>query len=219
MDPREVIARRAALEIRDGNVVNLGIGIPTMVVNFIPQDVQAVFQSENGIMGMDRMASEEEANPNIVNAGAAPVTVKPYASFFDSALSFAIIRGGHLDLTVLGALEIDEEGSLASHIIPGKMVPGMGGAMDLVAGAKKVIVVTTHTARGDAPKILTRCKLPLTAYKKVQKIITELAVFDITPGGLVLIEKRSGVSVEEIASKTEAQFKVSMELKDFGPAV
>ena len=217
MDAREVIARRAALEIQDGDVVNLGIGIPTMVANFIPEDVHAVFQSENGIMGMNKMAAPEEQNPDIVNAGAAMVTVKDYASFFDSALSFAIIRGGHLDLTILGALEIDQEGTLARHIIPGKMVPGMGGAMDLVAGAKKVIVVTTHTARGDAKKILKTCKLPLTAYKKVHKIVTELAVFDITKGGLLLIEKRKGVTVDEIREKTEAEFQVSHDLKDFGP--
>jgi len=217
MDPKEIIARRAAEELSDGNVVNLGIGLPTMVANFLPEGIHIILQSENGIMGMDRMADLEHKDPHIVNAGGVCVSVKPYACYFDSATSFGIIRGGHLDQTMLGALEVDEEGSLASHIIPKKMVPGMGGAMDLVVGAKRVVVVMTHTAKGDAPKILTRCRLPLTAHRKVHRIITELAVFDVTPGGLLLKEKRKGVSLEEIRNKTEASFTVAVDLKEFGP--
>lgn len=216
MDPKEIIARRAAEELTDGDVVNLGIGLPTLVANYLPESIHIILQSENGIMGMDKMADSEHVDGHIVNAGGAPVTVKPYASYFDSATSFGIIRGGHLDQTMLGALEVDEEGSLASHIIPKKMVPGMGGAMDLVVGAKRVVVIMTHTAKGDTPKILTRCRLPLTAYRKVNRIITELAVFDVTLGGLLLKEKRAGVSVEEIKQKTEAAFLVAVDLKEFG---
>lgn len=216
MDPKEIIARRAAEELSDGNVVNLGIGLPTMVANFLPAGIHIILQSENGIMGMDKMADEEHLDPHVVNAGGANVTVKPYACYFDSATSFGIIRGGHLDQTMLGALEVDEEGSLASHIIPKKMVPGMGGAMDLVVGAKRVVVVMTHTAKGGASKILKRCRLPLTAYRKVDRIITELAVFDVTLGGLLLKEKRAGVSVEDIRNKTEASFTVAVDLKEFG---
>ena len=216
MDPKEIIARRAAEELSDGNVVNLGIGVPTMVANYIPSGIHIILQSENGIMGMDKMADGDHKDPHIVNAGGTNVTVKNYACYFDSATSFGIIRGGHLDQTMLGALEVDEEGSLASHIIPKKMVPGMGGAMDLVVGAKRVVVVMTHTAKGDAPKILKRCRLPLTAHRKVDRIITELAVFDVTPGGLLLKEKRKGIQLEEIRNKTEANFTVAVDLKEFG---
>lgn len=219
MDPKEVIACRAAEELADGDVVNLGIGVPTMVANYVREGIRIILQSENGIMGMDKMATQDSSNPHVVNAGGAKVTVKPYASYFDSATSFGIIRGGHIDQTMLGALEVDEEGSLASHIVPQKMVPGMGGAMDLVVGAKRVIVVMTHTAKGDAAKILKRCRLPLTAYQKVHRIITELAVFDVTIGGLLLREKRRGVSLEEIRAKTEAPFTVAVHLKEFGPEI
>lgn len=216
MDAKEVIARRAALELADGDVVNLGIGLPTLVADYIPEDYYIMLQSENGIIGMDRAATEQTKNVHIINAGGIPVTVRDHASFFDSATSFGIIRGGHLDKTILGALEVDETGSLASHIIPGKLVPGMGGAMDLVAGSKRVIVVTTHTAKGDAPKILKRCRLPLTAKNKVNLIITELAVLEVTPEGLLLREIRKGVSLAELRQKTEADFRVADDLKEFG---
>ena len=216
MDAKEVIARRAALELADGDVVNLGIGLPTLVADYIPEDYYIMLQSENGIIGMDRVATEQTKNVHIINAGGIPVTVRDHASFFDSATSFGIIRGGHLDKTILGALEVDETGSLASHIIPGKLVPGMGGAMDLVAGSKRVIVVTTHTAKGDLPKILKRCRLPLTAKNKVNLIITELAVLEVTPEGLLLREIRKGVSLAELRQKTEADFRVADDLKEFG---
>ena len=216
MDAKEVIARRAALELADGDVVNLGIGLPTLVADYIPEDYYIMLQSENGIIGMDRAATEQTKNVHITNAGGIPVTVRDHASFFDSATSFGIIRGGHLDKTILGALEVDETGSLASHIIPGKLVPGMGGAMDLVAGSKRVIVVTTHTAKGDLPKILKRCRLPLTAKNKVNLIITELAVLEVTPDGLLLREIRKGVSLAELRQKTEADFRVADDLKEFG---
>jgi len=216
MDAKEVIARRAALELADGDVVNLGIGLPTLVADYIPEDYYIMLQSENGIIGMDRAATEQTKNVHIINAGGIPVTVRDPASFFDSATSFGIIRGGHLDKTILGALEVDETGSLASHIIPGKLVPGMGGAMDLVAGSKRVIVVTTHTAKGDVAKILKRCRLPLTAKNKVNLIITELAVLEVTPEGLLLREIRKGVSLAELRQKTEADFRVADDLKEFG---
>ena len=203
MDAKVVIAQRAAKFLKDGDVVNLGIGMPEMVANYLPEDVSIVFQSENGIMGMSSAAVEDDLN--VSNAGGKYVTVIPGAMFFDSATSFGLIRGGHVDATILGALQVDEEGSLASHIIPGKMVPGMGGAMDLVAGAENVIVITTHTAKGDAPKILHKCKLPLTAYKRVNWIITELAVIEVTPEGLVLREVNAETTVERVQELTEAK--------------
>ena len=203
MDAKVVIAQRAAKFLKDGDVVNLGIGMPEMVANYLPEDVSIVFQSENGIMGMSSAAVEDDLN--VSNAGGKYVTVIPGAMFFDSATSFGLIRGGHVDATILGALQVDEDGSLASHIIPGKMVPGMGGAMDLVAGAENVIVITTHTAKGDAPKILHKCKLPLTAYKRVNWIITELAVIEVTPEGLVLREVNAETTVERVQELTEAK--------------
>ena len=203
MDAKVVIAQRAAKFLKDGDVVNLGIGMPEMVANYLPEDVSIVFQSENGIMGMSSAAIEDDLN--VSNAGGKYVTVIPGAMFFDSATSFGLIRGGHVDATILGALQVDEEGSLASHIIPGKMVPGMGGAMDLVAGAENVIVITTHTAKGDAPKILHKCKLPLTAYKRVNWIITELAVIEVTAEGLVLREVNAETTVERVQELTEAK--------------
>ena len=203
MDAKVVIAQRAAKFLKDGDVVNLGIGMPEMVANYLPEDVSIVFQSENGIMGMSSAAVEDDLN--VSNAGGKYVTVIPGAMFFDSATSFGLIRGGHVDATILGALQVDENGSLASHIIPGKMVPGMGGAMDLVAGAENVIVITTHTAKGDAPKILHKCNLPLTAYKRVNWIITELAVIEVTAEGLVLREINSETTVERVQELTEAK--------------
>ena len=202
MDAKVVIAQRAAKFLKDGDVVNLGIGMPEMVANYLPEYVSIVFQSENGIMGMSSAAVQDDLN--VSNAGGKYVTVIPGAMFFDSATSFGLIRGGHVDATILGALQVDESGSLASHIIPGKMVPGMGGAMDLVAGAENVIVITTHTAKGDAPKILHKCNLPLTAYKRVNWIITELAVIEVTAEGLVLREINAETTVERVQELTEA---------------
>ena len=161
-DVKEIIARRAARELHDGDIVNLGIGLPTLVTDYLDSDIEVILQSENGILGMKGAAEPHEINPDVTNAGGSHVSVHKFASFFDSATSFGFIRGGHVDVTILGALQVDRDGSLASHIVPGKMVPGMGGAMDLVAGAKNVIVVMTHTAKGDAPKILEKCTLPLT---------------------------------------------------------
>ena len=203
-DAKVVISKRAARFLNDGDVVNLGIGMPEMVANYLPEDVHVIFQSENGIMGMSSAATAENEDTNRSNAGGKYVTVIPGASFFDSATSFGLIRGGHVDATILGALQVDEEGSLASHIIPGKLVPGMGGAMDLVAGAENVIVITTHTDKKGGAKILKKCNLPLTAYKRVKWIITELAVIESTAEGLVLREVNAESSVEEVVAKTEA---------------
>ena len=203
-DPKVVIAQRAAKFFEDGDVVNLGIGIPEMAGNYLPEGVEIYIQSENGILLMGPAAEKGSEDVNVSNAGGAYVTTLPGASFFGSDMSFGLIRGGHVNKTLLGALQVDESGSLASHIIPGKMVPGMGGAMDLVSGAKCVIVTTTHTAKGDAPKILHKCSLPLTAYKRVNWIVTELAVIEVTPEGLVLREVNSESSVEEVVAKTEA---------------
>ena len=204
-DVKTIIAQRAARFLKDGDVVNLGIGMPEMVANFLPEDVEVFFQAENGIMGMGAVATDENEDVNVSNAGGKYVTVIPGASFFDSATSFGLIRGGHVDATILGALQVDEEGSLASHIIPGKLVPGMGGAMDLVAGAENVIVITTHTDKKGGAKILKKCSLPLTAYKRVKWIITELAVIESTAEGQVLPEVNAESAVEEVVSKTEAK--------------
>lgn len=215
MNERERIASRAAKELTDGMVVNLGIGLPTMVADFAPEGVKITLQSENGILGMGAVADDSNRDKDIVNAGGTNVTVKTGACFFDSAASFTIIRGGHVDLTVLGALQVDETGSLASHIIPGKMVPGMGGAMDLVTGSKKVIVAMTHTAKGNAPKILNKIGLPATAVGKVNMIITELAVIEVTPEGLVLKEIAEGTTVDEVQSLTEAKLIIKGEVGSF----
>lgn len=209
---REFIARRIARELKDGDVVNLGIGLPTMVANYIPEGVNVILQSENGFVGLGSEPKEGEINKDIVNAGGQPVTIKKGAAFFDSATSFGIIRGGHVDVTVLGALEVDQKGNLANFMVPGKMVPGMGGAMDLVSGAKKVIIATTHTDKG-APKILKKCKLPLTAVGKVSCIVTELAFIEVTPRGLVLQEIAPGVTLEDILRGTEADLTISDNLK------
>ena len=211
IDPKEIIAARVAKELRDGDVVNLGIGIPTLVANFIPPGVSIVIQSENGIMGMGPAPSAENANPDIVNAGGSPVTIIPGAVFFDSAVSFGIIRGGHVDLTVLGALEADEKGNIANWIVPGKMVAGMGGAMDLVVGAKKVIVAMVHTQKGK-PKILKQCTLPLTALGIVDMIVTEMGVMELSPEGLVLTELHSDYTIDQIREATEAKLIISPQL-------
>lgn len=214
-DAKIVISKRAARFLHDGDVVNLGIGMPEMVANYLPEDVNIIFQSENGIMGMSSAATAENEDTDRSNAGGKYVTVIPGASFFDSATSFGLIRGGHVDATILGALQVDEEGSLASHMIPGKMVPGMGGAMDLVAGAENVIVITTHTDKKGSPKIIEKCTLPLTAYKRVKWIITELAVIESTADGLVLREVNAESSVEEVVSKTGAKLIVPENVATF----
>ena len=209
---KEMIARRIAKELKDGDVVNLGIGLPTMVANYIPEDISVTLQSENGFVGLGTAPKDGEVDKDIVNAGGQPVTINQGAAFFDSAVSFGIIRGGHVDATVLGALEVDQQGNLANFMVPGKMVPGMGGAMDLVSGAKKVIIAMLHTAKG-APKILKKCQLPLTAVGKVNLIVTELGVMEVTPNGLVLQEIAPGVDLEEILRGTEADLIISDNLK------
>lgn len=208
MNERERIVRRVARELSDGMVVNLGIGLPTMVAAHVPNGMNIVFQSENGILGMGAAADENSINKNIVNAGGMPVTIAPGACFFDSAASFGVIRGGHVDLTVLGALQVDEQGNLASHIIPGKMVPGMGGAMDLVTGSRKVIIAMTHTAKGEEPKILSRIMLPATAVQAVDMIVTELAVIKVTPEGLLLTEIAEDTTIERVQALTEAKLLI-----------
>lgn len=217
-DLKEIIAARVAKELKDGDVVNLGIGLPTMVANFLPEGVHIVLQSENGIMGMGAAAEKGSENVDVVNAGAQYVTVNPGAMFFDSATSFGIIRGGHVDATILGALEVDQHGNLANWIVPGKMVPGMGGAMDLVVGAKKVIVAMQHTQKG-VHKILKECRLPYTAINVVDMIITEMGVMEITKDGIVLKEVNSAYTIEDVQNATEAELIVSPELKEAGEAV
>jgi len=202
VDVKDIIAARVAKELKDGDVVNLGIGLPTMVANFLPAGVEIILQSENGIMGMG--PAPAQPNVDIVNAGGQPIGIKTGAMFFDSATSFGIIRGGHVDATILGALEVDEKGNLANWIVPGKMVPGMGGAMDLVVGAKKVIVAMTHTQKG-APKILKKCTLPFTAIGVVKMIVTEMGVLEVTPAGLVLTELHPDFTKEQVQAATEAR--------------
>uniref|UniRef100_A0A7C5Y8Z9 CoA transferase subunit B n=1 Tax=Fervidobacterium nodosum TaxID=2424 RepID=A0A7C5Y8Z9_9BACT len=214
VDPKEKIAKRVAQELKEGDLVNLGIGLPTLVANYIPKGVHVFFQSENGIIGMGPEPEKGFENKDLTNAGAGFVTALPGAMTFDSAFSFAIIRGGHLDVTVLGGLQVDEEGHLANWMIPGKMIPGMGGAMDLVTGAKRVIVAMTHTAKGE-PKILKKCTLPLTSIRRVDLIVTELAVIRPTDEGLVLEEIAEDTTLEEVTKLTEAKLIVSPNLKKF----
>lgn len=211
---RMIIARRIAEELSDGDVVNLGIGLPTMVARYIPPGINIILQSENGFLGLGPDPAPGEEDPDLVNAGGKPVTVLPGGAFFDSADSFAIIRGGHVDVTILGALEVDSWGNLASWLVPGKMVPGMGGAMDLVVGAKRVIVGTSHTTKNGEPKLLKECRLPLTAVCEVDLVVTELGVFSIKPGTMILLEKHPNYTVDEIRAVTEAPLKVSPQLKD-----
>ena len=209
---REVIARRAARELHDGDVVNLGIGLPTMIPNFLPEGITVTLQTENGAMGLGPTPEAGKEDPNLQNAGGGYITLIPGASSFDSATSFAIIRGGHVDVSVLGALQVDEKGNLANWIIPGKMAPGMGGAMDLVVGAKRVILTMEHTQKGN-PKILKECTLPLTAAGQVNMIITEMGVMDITPEGIVLRELHPEFTVEDVQAATEAKLIISPDLK------
>jgi 3-oxoacid CoA-transferase B subunit len=214
MDAREIIVRRAAQELRDGMYVNLGIGMPTMIANLIPEGMDIVLQSENGLLGIGPFPTDDKVDPDLINAGKQTITTVPGASFFSSADSFAMIRGGHIDLSILGGMEVSVEGDLANYMIPGKMVKGMGGAMDLVGGAKYVVVIQTHTSKGGAAKILKECELPLTGKRVVNRIITEQAVFDVLPQGMgiVLIEHHPDVTVAQLRENT-APFEVSPDLK------
>lgn len=209
MQSRELIARRAARFFRDGDLVNLGIGLPTQVANYLPEGVEIQLQSENGFIGIGPTPSPEEWDHDIVNAGGQPASILPGGCTFDSCMSFGLIRGGHVDATVLGALEVDQEGNLANWIIPGKKVPGMGGGMDLVAGANKVIVTMEHCTKDGSPKILKHCTLPLTAAREVDYIVTELCVLKVVPEGLLLQELAPGVTAEEVQAKTEAKLIIS----------
>jgi acetate CoA/acetoacetate CoA-transferase beta subunit len=213
MDAKEIIARRVAQELHDGDLVNLGIGLPTMVANYIPEGVDIMFQSENGLIGLGPAPTEAQIDMSLTNAGGQPVTILPGGCFFDSSVSFGIIRGGHVNATVLGALEVDQHGNLANWMVPGKMVPGMGGAMDLVTGARKVIVSMQHTAKGE-PKIMKNCTLPLTAAGQVNLIISEMAVMEVTPNGLKVLELGPGVTKESLLENTLADLIFADDLKE-----
>lgn len=209
-----MIARRIARELRDGDVVNLGIGLPTLVANYLPEGMSIWLESENGMVGMGRAPREEAQNPDIVDAGGQYCSILPQGAFFDSSKSFGLIRGGHVDICVLGALEVDEEGNLANWIIPGKLVPGMGGAMDLVTGAKRVIISMIHTVKGKH-KILKKCTLPLTAVKEVDMIVTEMGVMEPVPGkGLVLKEIAKGLTPDDVQQATEARLVIAPDLRE-----
>lgn len=210
---REQIAQRIAQEVEDGFTVNLGIGIPTLVANYIPNDKFVMFQSENGLLGMGGFPQEKDVDPDLINAGKQTVTAEPGASFFSSADSFAMIRGGHIDLTILGAMEVDEQGNIANWMVPGKMVKGMGGAMDLVAGAKRVIVAMQHMDKSGASKLKTLCSLPLTGKKCVNKIVSDLGVIDITPEGFLLREHAPEVSPDEVVKATEGKIQIAKDCK------
>jgi 3-oxoacid CoA-transferase subunit B len=213
VDKRELIARRVAQELRDGFTVNLGIGMPTLVANYIPPGTEVIFQSENGMLGMGPFPLEGEEDPDLVNAGKETVSEIPGSSYFSSSDSFAMIRGGHIDLTVLGGLQVDEKGNLANWAVPGKMLKGMGGAMDLVSGAKRVIIAMEHTSKEGNPKIMRQCTLPLTGVGVVDLIVTELAVIEVTPNGLVLREIAEDMTPEAVQKLTEARLRVAPDLK------